>query len=146
MQIEVKIDPACTEPKVILCTSQMTDECSAILQALSAPVPEALPGFQGDTMTLLRPEAIIRVYTAAGKLFAVTGEGEFQLRLRLYEAEQRLQAAPFARISQSELINLNQVKGFDLSLAGTICVRFLDGSTTYVSRRYVSKLKQRFGL
>ena len=50
------------------------------------------------------------------------------------------------RISNSEIVNLKKVRGFDLSFAGTICVSLSDGSVTYVSRRYVSKIKQVLGI
>ena len=52
----------------------------------------------------------------------------------------------FVRISNSEIINLKKVKSFDLSFAGTICVTLSNGQTTYVSRRYVSKIKQVLGM
>jgi len=60
--------------------------------------------------------------------------------------EERLNAKRFVRISNGEIVNLGQVKGFDLSFAGTICVNMKNGSVTYVSRRYVSKIKQVLGL
>ncbi|MDE5616672.1 MAG: LytTR family transcriptional regulator, partial [Clostridia bacterium] len=50
------------------------------------------------------------------------------------------------RISNSEIINLKFVKKFDLSFNGTICVLFSNGSVTYVSRRYVSKIKNTLGI
>lgn len=43
-------------------------------------------------------------------------------------------------------INLKKVRNFDLSLSGTICVTLSDGTATYVSRRYVSKIKKILGL
>ena len=64
----------------------------------------------------------------------------------MYEAEQCLTGRTFVRISNSEVINLKKVKGFDLSFAGTICVSLSNGSVTYVSRRYVSKIKQLLGI
>lgn len=66
--------------------------------------------------------------------------------MRLYEAEQRLDSRMFVRISNGEIINLKKVGGFDLSFAGTICVSLSNGTVTYVSRRYVSKIKQLLGL
>ena len=48
--------------------------------------------------------------------------------------------------SNSEIINLSHTKKFDLSLAGTICVSMSDGAITYVSRRYVPKIKQKLGI
>ncbi|MED9904978.1 MAG: hypothetical protein UFG06_12480 [Lachnospiraceae bacterium] len=35
---------------------------------------------------------------------------------------------------------------FDLSYAGTIAVKLTDGTTAFVSRRYVNKIKQMLGI
>ena len=50
------------------------------------------------------------------------------------------------RISNAEIIQLKKVEHFDLSITGTILVRLSDGSTTYVSRRYVGRIKQMLGV
>ncbi|MDE7359910.1 MAG: LytTR family transcriptional regulator, partial [Lachnospiraceae bacterium] len=68
------------------------------------------------------------------------------LRLRLYEAAERLNPSHFVRISNSESINLNKGKNVDLSFSGTIYVELTNGTTTYVSRRYVSKIKKILGM
>ena len=62
------------------------------------------------------------------------------------EAEQRLAGRSFVRISNGEIVNLKKVRGFDLSFTGTICVSLANGTVSYVSRRYVSKIKQLLGL
>ena len=64
----------------------------------------------------------------------------------LYEAEERFRGSSFVRISNSEMINLKTVRSFDLSLAGTICVSLKNGETAYVSRRYVSRIKEALGM
>lgn len=79
-------------------------------------------------------------------VYRKTVDGEYQLRLRLYELEERLDKDDFVRISNSEIINLKRVKGFDLSYTGTICVFFQNDTVTYVSRRYVKKIKQVLGI
>ena len=146
MQVEIKIDASATEPKVIILTPGMTPEVQALMHRISEESPKILAGFRGDSVTLLQPEEILRVYTANGKVYAVTALGEYTLRLRLYEAEDRLGKEHFVRISHSEIVNLRKVKGFDLSFSGTISVKLSDGSTTFVSRRYVSKIKKVLGL
>ena len=95
---------------------------------------------------ILSPEDIIRIYAAGGKTFASASKKEYILRQRLYELEEQLTKHSFVRISNSEIINLRKVRNFDLSLSGTICVTLSDGTATYVSRRYVSKIKQVLGL
>ncbi len=146
MQIEIKIDESCKDPKIIVVTDKMTDELNSIIKKLSDEQPKLLAGFRDDSVEVLNPENISRVYASNGKVVAKTNQGEYVLRLRLYELEQRLQGDSFVRISNAEIINLKKVKGFDLSFAGTICVTLIDGAVTYVSRRYVSKIKQVLGM
>ena len=105
-----------------------------------------IAGFQEDQLRVLQQEELYCVFTRNGKVFASTDEGEFSLRLRLYELEDRLEKNHFVRISNSEIVNLRKVKNFDLSFAGTICVRLLNGTVTYVSRRFVPKIKQVLGI
>ena len=76
----------------------------------------------------------------------MTENGEYVLRQRLYELEECLDGSCFVRISNAEIINLKKVRGFDLSITGTIRVTLTDGSATYVSRRYVGKIKQVLGV
>ena len=129
MQVEVKIDSTCKEPKIIVVADQMTDEISALVRRLSGGSARVLSGFRGDTLEVLEQSDISRIFASAGKVFAATAKGEYALRLRLYE-----------------FINLEKVKNFDLSFTGTICVSMTDGAVTYVSRRYVNKIKQVLGI
>ena len=142
MQIEIKIDQSCTEPKIVVITDHMSEEINLLVQKLSEDAPQMISGFKGDELEVLEQAEIIRIYANGGKVFAVTGQGEYTLRRRLYELESRLDKKMFVRISNSEIINMKKVKGFDLSFAGTICVKLSDNTVTYVSRRYVARIKQ----
>ncbi len=146
MQVEIRIDSTVREPKVIVLTDRMTDEVNEIVRKISEAEPAMLAGFREDTVTVLDPEEIYRIYAANGKVFAVTAKEEYSLRMRLYEAEERFRGSSFVRISNSEMINLKTVRSFDLSLAGTICVSLKNGETAYVSRRYVSRIKEALGM
>ncbi len=146
MQIEVKIDNSCIEPKVIILTAAMTEDVKAILSKLSEQTSQILSGSRDNKIEVIDQADLIRIYASAGKVFAVTHKGEYALRLRLYEIEERLPPYQFVRISNSEIINLKNVNNFDLSLTGTICVKLTNGTSTYVSRRYVSKLKKILGI
>lgn len=146
MKVEVKIDSDYKEPKVIVLTDKLTEEINELVQKISQKAPHVIAGFRNDVLKILEPQQIYRIYAHAGKVYAVTENEEFSLRSRLYELEERLDKQTFARISNSEIINLKKVKYFDLNLVGTIQVLFVDGSSTYVSRRYVSKIKQVLGV
>lgn len=146
MQVEIRIDDNCTEPKVIIITDKVTDEINDILNTLSSKTPEVITGFYNKLAEILSPEDIIRIYAERGKTFASVNKKEYILRQRLFELEEQLSRYSFVRISNSEIINLKKVRNFDLSLSGTICVTLSDNTSTYVSRRYVSKIKQVLGL
>lgn len=146
MQIEIKIDENCREPKIIIMTDKMTDEVNDIVKKLSVEQPQLIAGFKDDSVQVIDPSNIYRVYAQSGKVFAETSNGNYLLRLRLYEAEERLEKLSFVRISNSDIINLKKVKSFDLSFAGTICITLSNGTVTYVSRRTVSKIKKLLGI
>jgi len=146
VQVEVKIDNSVTEPKIIILTDKMTEEVNEIVRKITDTQPQIIAGFKEDTVTILDQKDILRIYAANSKVYAVTASGEYTLRLRLYELEERLKRESFVRISNSEIINLKKVKRFDLRFTGTICVTLSDGTTTYVSRRYVSKIKDVLGI
>lgn len=146
MQVELKIDSAYAEPKVVIMAASVTEEVNWILKRLSEEIPQVISGRRDEKIEVLEEEEIVKVYANGGKVFAVTDKGEYVLRLRLYEAEERLDSRRFVRISNSEIINLKKVSCFDLSFTGTICVKLSDHTTAYVSRRYVSKIKKILGL
>ena len=110
MQIEIKLDENCKEPKIIVVTNKMTDEINEIMKRLSDEQPKMIAGFKDDIVEVLEPFDIYRIFAAAGKVFAETNHGEYTLRLRLYEMEQRLDSNFFVRISNSDIINLRKVK------------------------------------
>ncbi len=146
MQFEVKIDSSCIEPKVIILTASMTEDVNIILNKLSDQTPQIISGSKDNKIEVIEQADLIRIYASSGKVFAITHKGEYALRLRLYEIEERLPPHQFVRISNSEIINLKNVNNFDLSFTGTICVKLANGTITYVSRRYVSKLKKILGI
>lgn len=146
MQIEVKIDENMLDTKVIIVTKRVDETVNELVRRISGEQPQFITGFSGDSVKILEQENILRVYASNGKVYAVTEGKEYALRLRLYEAEGRLDKTRFVRISNSEIVNLRKVKNFDLSYTGTIRVSLTDGTISFVSRRYVSKIKAVLGI
>ncbi len=146
MKYEIKIDALCQEPKIVIFTAEITEEISALVRKLSEDSPTLISGFKDEKVEILAPDDLIRIYANTGKVVAVTSRGDYSLRLRLYEVEERLSKDSFVRISNSEIINLKKAQSFDLSLAGTISIKLINGTTSYVSRRYVAKIKKILGI
>ena len=149
IDIDIQIDPSCSDPKVIIRTDRMTPDIDNLVHAIENSVGEAYPmvtAYVGDTTVLLSQREIIRVYVESRKLVVWTERGGFFARGTLAEMEAALNRHRFIRIGRSEIINLNKVSDFDFSLSGTIHVHFDDGSSTWVSRRYVRAIQETLDL
>lgn len=85
MEIEIKLDSNYKEPKIIVLTDRMSEEVNQLVKKLTDETPQMIAGFQEDQLRVLQQEELYRVFTRNGKVFASTDEGEFSLRLRLYE-------------------------------------------------------------
>lgn len=146
MKVEIKIDASYNEPEALIFTSSVTQEVSEAVKILSNDTRGIISGVRDGRVEILKPDELIKIYACGGKVFALSDRGEYALRLRLYELEERLKPWRFIRISNSEIINLDKTESFDLSIMGTICVRLSDKTVSYVSRRYVSKIKKILGI
>ena len=148
MKLNINIDVVAKEPEILITTAHMTEDVNRVVEFVSRldDSPTVLSGIRDDKVELLDYDAIIRIYAEEGKVFARTERGLYQIRLRLYEVEERLDNGKFVRISNSEIVNLKKVKSLDLSFVGTICMELSNGEVSYVSRRYVSKIKKVLGL
>ncbi|MEG0077737.1 LytTR family DNA-binding domain-containing protein [Anaerorhabdus sp.] len=146
MKVEVEIDPSCQELRLMIITQTMNDEVQQLLTRIQKPEVELLSGFHDSGVRLIQQDEIIRIYTEDNKVVTSTKKGEYTLRLRLYECESKLDPKRFVRISNSEIINLKEVSNFDLQYSGTIHVKMKNGESTFVSRRYVSKIKKVLGI
>ncbi|MBQ7784313.1 MAG: LytTR family transcriptional regulator [Oscillospiraceae bacterium] len=146
MEIEIRITPEYKIPKAIILTAEITDEINSVVARLNSSAPKMITGIRDNEVRVLAENEIIRVYSSSGRIIAETNDGEYIIRRRLYEMEECLDAERFVRISNSEIVNLKKVKGFDMSFTGTIRVTLSSSSVTYVSRRYVSKIKKLLGV
>ena len=61
MRVEIQIDPALSEPRLVLRAPELTDELAALARRLSEP-ERAVPAQTPRGVALLKPEEILRVY------------------------------------------------------------------------------------
>ena len=145
LKIDVTLDPALEELLVKVLSPGETEELQALLRRLEEP--RRLTGFREGSAVPLEAAEVLRFYGEDKEVRAQALGGEiYTVRLRLYELEERLDRKAFVRVSHSEIVNWKRVTALDLSLSGTIRVTLEGGVVTYVSRRYVKKIKEVLGI
>lgn len=96
---------------------------------------------KNDNTYLIDISEFIRFYSSSKSIYAQTSKDEFQISKRLYELEGSL-PLQFVRVSNSEIINLDYVSYFSLSMGGIINIKFKNGVITSSSRRYLKRVKE----
>lgn len=147
MKVEVKIVPQRTEPVLVLEAPALTPQVEALAARLREREVGPLVGMREDRTVLLDRDRVLRFFAADKSVYAQTAEGEYKLRERLYTLEENLDPRRFVRISNAEIVNLDQVTALDLSLGGTIKMTLAGGKAVcWVSRRNVKNIKRALGL
>lgn len=110
---------------------------------------QSVIGMQNNDIFLINVSEIIVFYGEDKNIFCRTKEGSYRVKEKMYYLEENLPNKDFIRISNSAIININQVKCFNTSIIGKIIVKFKDGTEENVSKRKTSEimkfLKERRG-
>ncbi|MBR6627716.1 MAG: LytTR family transcriptional regulator [Lachnospiraceae bacterium] len=141
MKVIYEILEKYTEPEVHLCVRERNRETEELFRAIEQLTETRIVGYRGQVSELLSPGRIVRIYAESKKVFVRTEEECFEVKDRLYVLEEQLKEQKFVRISNSELVNVQQIAQLDMSYAGTIRMQMRNGDVTFVSRRYVKKIK-----
>ena len=102
-------------------------------------------GYSDNSVIKLRVVDIYCFTVEDNKIYAVTDNGKWQIKQRLYQIEEQLPDT-FVRINQSCLANIRGIERFDVSFGAALTVIFKNGYRDYVSRRQVKTVKERLGI
>lgn len=76
------------------------------------------------------------------KVFAYTKEKVCQVKMRLYEVEERYKMYHFVRCSKSVILNLMLLESISPALNGRFFAHMKNGERLMISRQYASELKR----
>lgn len=142
MKVTLDIDSDYEETKVTIHCNEVDDSIKEILDFLKGKKTEFLVGRDGEMQHILKPDEIHYFHTEKEGVIAVTAEGSYSLKEKLYELEEILSSTKFIRLSKSVIANLHELSRFEASFNGTLVVHFKSGVKEYVSRTYVSGIKE----
>jgi DNA-binding LytR/AlgR family response regulator len=145
MRVEVHIDESVPEIKVDITAPAMNREVSDLIRRMESG-KSVLSGIRNKRYYPLNLIQVYAVTTQGKRILAHTLEGEYEVKGRMYELEEKLAPEGFVRISQSTLANVSHIQNFAMHFNGTMELRFKNGAVEYVSRRYVPSIKKYFRL
>ncbi len=114
------------------------------LEAILQNVPTEIIGYKGEEIVRIIPAETYCFTVEDGRVYALTERGKYQLKLRLYQIEERLSDG-FLKINQSCIVNIKMIESFKTSLGGSLMVTLKGGYRDYISRRQLKAVKERIG-
>ena len=149
MKVGINIDHSVEEVEVLITAQEQSRTVNALYEHIvefDKKSLKTLTAYRDDIAKIVNMTDVFRIYTGNQKVYIQTHQGEYAIRYRLYELEEALDKKQFLRISNSEIVNIKKIRDIDLSIIGRICIRFEDNTQTYVSRRYIPKIKKSLGI
>ncbi len=146
MKCTFDIDPKYKELEVRVCSDRETGEAKEVFRTVQDIFDLSLMAYGENKAIPIKGKDIIRIFGQNKKIYVATAEGTFLLHERLYELEEKLDSTKFLRISGSEIVNLQKIVRLDTGVTGTIKMYLQENMETYVSRRYVAKIKKALGI
>ena len=144
LDIKLIIDKNWPKLTVYIKNRERNEDVESIIAAVQSFSDRKCPmiaGYFRESLVKVPQGKIIRLYVSNRKVMMETSERVYEVRKTLQDLEEILDDTRFARVSQSEIINVRRVKQFDFSAAVTIGVEFENGKTTWVARRRVKAVK-----
>lgn len=146
MKIRLEIDSKYSEPEIRVCDQKDNPKIRNVCQRITELLGTRLMAYDDGDPVPVPASDIIRIYSQNKLVFLTTSQKTYRIKERLYEVETLLDPSDFVRISNSEIINIHKLMRMDTSLTGTIRMMLAGDIETYVSRRYVSKIKSALGI
>ncbi|PAV30505.1 LytTR family transcriptional regulator [Virgibacillus profundi] len=141
MKVNIDIDNKYEETSVTIQAKEWTEDLEEIVKVIKKRKQQRLFGIDSDQTVLLDPHEIDFIYAEKRKIFATLKDRHFEIKMKLYEVEEFLIHHGFMRFSKSVIGNLNRIERFELSFNGNLCVYFQSGNKEYITKKYVTPIK-----
>ena len=138
-------DPAPEEEEsIIISVRCMTDNITKAINMIKSP--DSLTVYAETRAFFLPVSEIFYIESVDLKTFVYSDKTVYRSRLKLYEVEERLENNDFLRISKQTLVNVRKIKSVAPAGESRFIATLTNGEKVSISRQYVPKLKERFGL
>ena len=135
-------DDTAERTEVIIRAKAQDEEVERIIEALGTDAQTSIVCETLSSSRLIDKNDIVIISKDGRYLSVKTTNGEYVVNEPLYKMEGKLDPVWFIKISQSEIVNLRYVKGWDFSKSGIITIEMINGIRSYTSRRYAMQIRE----
>lgn len=143
MEYELIIDKEQQE-KLILIVHEKNELVTSIENLLNIQKTNLI-GYKDYDIVKIDISNISCVYTDNNKVYVLQNNVKYLVKQRLFQIEEMLDTS-FIKINQGCIINMKEIKKFELSIGGSVKVILKCGFEDYISRRELQKVKRRLGI
>ena len=142
IKITTNISNEFKETSITVNAPELSDELQNVINYISNinTTPHQIMASKNNEIYFIDLDKIICFFSKNKYNYARTQDGTYKIKYKLYELEKLLKTKDFIRISNSCIINIQQVVCFDTSILGTILVKLNDDTQETVSKRNVSHI------
>ena len=106
---------------------------------------EALIGYtQTNERVSVRVEDILYFETVDGIVFVYTMDSVYEVKGRLYQAEEKVSRKTICRASKAMLVNVEYITSVRTALNGRLYAKMENGEEILITRRYVKEIEDCF--
>lgn len=103
MKIKLEINAKYKELEIHICHEKNAEEVAVSYQTIKDAFDTCLLAYDGTEVVPLSSHQIIRIFSEDKKVYVATDKGQYRLRERLYELEEKLDGTRFLRFPTLKL-------------------------------------------
>ena len=142
MRVEIVQDAGLKSPEITIRCPAIDEDILRIVAMLRVQEQKITGILDGD-YHLLDAKAILYFESVDKRTFCYTKEAVYECPLRLYEIEEKLGSAEFARSSKALVVNVGASRAIHPDFGGRLTVTLENGERQCVSRQYTPAIKQK---
>jgi len=142
IKIKTNISNEFKETSITINTPELSDKIQKIIKYIEDInlIPKQIIANKNNQIYFINLDEIICFFSKNKCIYARTQNDIYKLKYKLYELDNMFNQKNFIRISNSCIVNINQVEYFDISILGTIIIKLKDGTKENVSKRNISTI------
>lgn len=106
---------------------------------------DALIGYtQDNERASVRVEDILYFETVDGRVFAYTVDSVYEIKVRLYQVEEKVGRRTICRASKTMIVNVEHITSVRTALNGRLYARMENGEEILITRRYAREIEDCF--